>query len=798
MPTIAAARAAQAAAAAQGPTAQLNTGNGIDYHGGPIVPSMKVAAVYWSSSAIYAGGPAPGTRGTGAQDGSLVGYYLNNLAGSTYYNINTTYGDTVAPATPWPTPSPTPAIGPTTTTRRWQTRTFRTRASSREIVFGFTSGNLTYDPATIYAVFSANNVNLGGGAYTQYCAYHSWFRWNGQNVLYAVMPYNWSHPTSCSALNGSPNNDFGADAEVNVLTHELEETNTDPQLNAWYDSVGNENADKCAWTFGTTYTTSNGATANIQVGARDWLVQQQWLNANGGLCVKSYVGSTVPAAPVLNSATAGNARVVLGWSNPTSDGGSPITGYVVNRGTASGGETQLAQIGKQLTYTDSTAVNGTTYYYTVQATNAVGSSVASNELSATPAGPPTVPGAPTLNSATAGNGTVALGWSAPASDGGSPITGYVVNRGTTSGGETQLVQLGVQTTYTDTTAVNGTTYYYTVQAKNTVGTGSASAERSATPAAADHVPGAPALNSATAGNGNVALGWSAPASDGGSPITGYVVNRGTTSGGETQLVLLGVQTSYTDTTAVNGTTYYYTVQARNIVGTGVASGERSATPSGPPPPGIRFVQTIGTATLSKAGNTSLTISVPAGGVAAGDSVIVSVTAGTFGGAVACSDTKGNVYSVDADVTSVGRLFICSARNVTALTSSDKITATYPGFSGMSAATASEFAGHHRRRPEAHGEREQRGTDLGSGHDDARQRAGFRDHCPQLDADADARLRHGRDQQVRCGHGRRPEADRPRVPGRIRDRNVLELRHPDSLRPVVAGGDRHLLLRKRAG
>ena len=71
-------------------------------------------------------------------------------------------------------------------------------------------------------------------------------------VLYAVMPYNWSHPTSCSALSNSPNNDFGADAEVNTLTHELEETNTDPQLNAWYDSVGNENADKCAWTFGTT------------------------------------------------------------------------------------------------------------------------------------------------------------------------------------------------------------------------------------------------------------------------------------------------------------------------------------------------------------------------------------------------------------------------------------------------------------------------------------------------------------------------------------------------------------------
>ena len=52
-------------------------------------------------------------------------------------------------------------------------------------------------------------------------------------------------------------------------------------------------------------------------------------------------------------------------------------------------------------------------------------------------------------------------------------------------------------------------------------------------------------------------------------------------------------------------------------------------------------------------------------------------AGTFAGAVGCSDTQGNSYTVDADITGVGRLFICSAHNVTALTSGDTITASYP-------------------------------------------------------------------------------------------------------------------------
>ena len=58
-------------------------------------------------------------------------------------------------------------------------------------------------------------------------------------------------------------------------------------LNAWYDTRGYENADKCAWTFGTTYT-ANGALANMKLGTRDFLIQQNWVNLSGGYCAKSY------------------------------------------------------------------------------------------------------------------------------------------------------------------------------------------------------------------------------------------------------------------------------------------------------------------------------------------------------------------------------------------------------------------------------------------------------------------------------------------------------------------------------
>ncbi len=199
------------------------------------------------------------------------------------------------------------------------------------ITNGFASGNITYDPKTIYAVFSAGKVNLGGStsggfgncsgsAYPfQYCAYHGYFSYNGNTVLYAAMPYDYSYQGSCTAFQGSgPANgsaDPGADAIVNTLAHELEEANTDPRLNAWWDDTsGNENADKCAWGFGTV--NLNGGTANIPVGAKNFLVQRNWLNASGGSCQQSYGG-----APTTGTLTG---------TVTNSSGGAAISGATVS------------------------------------------------------------------------------------------------------------------------------------------------------------------------------------------------------------------------------------------------------------------------------------------------------------------------------------------------------------------------------------------------------------------------------------------------------------------------------------
>lgn len=163
---------------------------------------------------------------------------------------------------------------------------------------GFNSGALTYDPSTLYAIFTSGQVNLGGGFGTQYCAYHTHGTVTvnkvARTVLYAAMPYNYGKAANCTmgTLPANGSDDPGADFEVNTLAHEIEETTTDMMGNAWFDTRGFENADKCAWTFGSTYKTAAGGTANMNLGGKDFLVQQNWVNVAPGGCATAYPSGT--------------------------------------------------------------------------------------------------------------------------------------------------------------------------------------------------------------------------------------------------------------------------------------------------------------------------------------------------------------------------------------------------------------------------------------------------------------------------------------------------------------------------
>jgi len=295
---------------------------------------------------------------------------------------------------------------------------------------------------------------------------------------------------------------------------------------------------------------------------------------------------TLPSAPQNLQAVGGNGQVTLTWDPPSDDGGAPILLYTIYRGNSSGGESLLITVPLVTTYIDLTVSNGVTYYYQVSATNAVGEGPLSNEASATPNPPATVPGAPQGLGATAGDATIALVWSPPGSDGGSPITNYKIYRGNSSGGESFFTEIGNVLAYSDTGLTNGHTYYYKASAVNAVGDGPLSNEASATPTAPATKPGAPRNLQATPGDGQVTLNWQPPSNDGGSPILLYTIYRGNSSGGESFLITVPLVTTYTDATVTNGVTYYYKVSATNAIGEGPKSNEASATPSAPAtPPG---------------------------------------------------------------------------------------------------------------------------------------------------------------------------------------------------------------------
>lgn len=183
---------------------------------------------------------------------------------------------------------------------------------------------------------------------------------------------------------------------------------------------------------------------------------------------------------------------------------------------------------------------------------------------------PTPPGAPTIGTATAGNGSITVTFTPPSSSGSLAIIDYVV---TCSAGGTNRSQSGSSSPITVTGLTNGTGYSCTVAATNSAGAGTASAGVSATPRG---TPGAPTIGTVTAGNGSASVAFTAPSSDGGSPITGYTASC---TGGGTTRTATGTASPLSVTGLVNGTAYNCSVTATNAVGSSSASGQVQVTPT---------------------------------------------------------------------------------------------------------------------------------------------------------------------------------------------------------------------------
>ncbi|MFC7491068.1 MULTISPECIES: peroxidase family protein [unclassified Knoellia] len=259
------------------------------------------------------------------------------------------------------------------------------------------------------------------------------------------------------------------------------------------------------------------------VDGTDTLRNIERLRFSDGEIANAPVVVTQAGAPTAVSATAGNAQATVAWTAPANTGGAPITQYRIQVRT---GTTVVRSVDVPATPTTAVVTaltNGTAYNFRVRAITSFGLGVLSDPSNTVT--PVTVAAAPGTPIAAAGNTTASLTWTAPANTGGSPITGYRVQVRTGTTVVRTDILTGAATSTTVAGLTNGTAYNFRVRAVTAVGLGALSApSNTVTPAT---VPSAPGIGTAVAGAVGGAVtataNWGAPATNGGSAITGYRV-----------------------------------------------------------------------------------------------------------------------------------------------------------------------------------------------------------------------------------------------------------------------------------
>ena len=414
----------------------------------------------------------------------------------------------------------------------------------------------------------------------------------------------WTEPT---ATGGAPITDY--DVQYRACTATPKTCTTSPTWGAWKSLSGTADPGKNATA--TISNLTNGTAYEVRVRAANRAGQSGWSSS------ASAVPAAVPDAPAAPTPVVWNAELRVSWSPPAANG-SPITDYDVRYQacTATNNDTNVLTCATNPTWgnwtqwnanDDSTTTsatitgltNDTAYQVQVRAGNSIGDGAYSASRKATPAAQkPDTPDAPTL---TRGNASLSATWTAPI-DNGSAISDYDVQyRACTASDKTCATSPSwgswtnrpgetngdTATTASITGLTNGTAYQVRVRAGNAKGDSGWSTAASEVPSTKPDVPAAPTL-----AVGDVSLGvtWTAPASDGGSPITDYDVRYCDNSTGcdaasewtEWNASDDSTTTSATITNLTNGTAYQVQVRATNSEGDSAWSNSTTATPAKAP------------------------------------------------------------------------------------------------------------------------------------------------------------------------------------------------------------------------
>ncbi len=328
--------------------------------------------------------------------------------------------------------------------------------------------------------------------------------------------------------------------------------------------------DNVTWTAvdGVTVTATNVTLARALPGVRVYF-RVKASNESGTSAYSAVASIFTPylkaSAPQNLVATDNGSVVNLAWQAPSSLGGSAVSQYGIQV-SRDGGTTWVAMAyvaGSVVSANVSRPLKGTTWSYRVFANTAFGASEISNSV--TVAAAQTAPSAPRLTAFTlVANTTINLAWAAPTDNGGSPISGYVVETSTNNSTWTALPAT-TATTASIPAGAPGVRVYVRVSALNSIGSSVASSVLSAmTPY---QVTSAPAGLAAVAGTtGRVQLSWSVPTSLGGANVSQYIVEVSNNAGATWSILGYSSATSVSVPAPAKALSYSWRVTARNAAG----------------------------------------------------------------------------------------------------------------------------------------------------------------------------------------------------------------------------------------
>jgi phosphate-induced protein 1 len=249
--------------------------NGIYYHGGSVMAGNVNLYFIWYGN--FVDGPASSDSIMTQQ---LVEdlFGAGGLGGSLYARINTTYSDGVHSVTG------NFALKESANDYYSRGKILNDTSIMYVVASAINSRVLPKDTNGVYFVLTSSDVSESSGFCNRYCGWHNHAAIGGRDIRIAFVGNPDRCPTACEEQRISPNRDSGADGIASVVAHEVIESTNDPGLNAWYDTNGNESADKCAWKWGPVIGRLGNGAYNMTVAGHHWLIQMNWENARGGGC----------------------------------------------------------------------------------------------------------------------------------------------------------------------------------------------------------------------------------------------------------------------------------------------------------------------------------------------------------------------------------------------------------------------------------------------------------------------------------------------------------------------------------